>query len=438
MSMATPSTRSASGPRGRSNWRMNGSRARPCGVCGVDDGSSSVGEAARDLAAPLVEPGVGGGAIGLGLDPRLVHRVVDGAAEVPDRDDRLAARRGQDEERVVEVGVAGHVPGMPSNSTARASGWRARAAPGTSPAPSVGRDSSGLRPGAAARSRIRMPPSQVRRSSRRSRPVTRSATGRPWSKRMRVRRTASSKAFAPGLGPDARGEIAFLGPPPAADFGGQVDPAAAVVDAEVLPEVGQLQRRAQAVGRLLDVAAAMAGDAEDEAADRVRRAAAVVEDPGPLGVAPRLDVLPERAQQIVEQLDVELAQAPGLGDGGEDAVGRIAARRRKAAARAAAPSSRRAGDSARPAPACPRRRSRRPPARTRRRRRRAAASRPGAAARRPGSSRSARARCARSARRRPRTRAGSPEDGRTRRWRAHEAAALRRRRSISFPPRWNS
>ena len=247
------------------------------------------------------------------------------------------------------------------------------------------------------------------------------------------------EGIAPGLGPDARGEVAFLGPPAAADFGGQVDPAAAVVDAEVLPEVGQLQRRAQAVGGLLDVAAAMAGDAEDEASDRVRRAAAVVEDAGPLGVAPRLDVLPERAQQIVEQLDVELAQAPGLGDGGEDAIGRIAARRGQAAARAGAPSSRRGGDSARPAPACPRRRSRRPPARTRRRRRRAAASPPAAAARRPGSSRSARARCARSARRRPRTRMGPAEDGGRRcRCPAHAAAAPRRSRSISFPPRWNS
>ena len=270
-----------------------------------------------------------GGAIRLGLDLRLVHRVVHGAAEVPHRDDRLAAGRRQDEERVVEVGVAGHFPGMPNDSTARASGWRATAARAHRPRRASGGTPAGCGPalgGAVQDQRAAQP----RQAQLHPQPAGHQIGDGPALFEEDSRPPDDFvERLAPGVRPDAGGEVAFLGPPPAADFGRQVDPAAAVVDAEVLPEVGELEGRAQAVRGLLDVAAAMAGNAEDQPSDRVRRAPAVVEDARPLGVTASRDVLPERAQQIVEQLDVQLALLPGLGDGGKDAVDGIAARGRR-------------------------------------------------------------------------------------------------------------
>ncbi len=60
-------------------------------------------EAGGELRAPARDLGRDAS----GVDRRgLIGRVVDGAAEVPHRDDGVALRRGQHEERVVEVGVA--------------------------------------------------------------------------------------------------------------------------------------------------------------------------------------------------------------------------------------------------------------------------------------------------------------------------------------------
>ena len=60
---------------------MNGCRFLPCGVCGAPL------EAPVDLRAPALERRL------RVRIPRLVHRIVDRTAEVPDRDDGVALRR---------------------------------------------------------------------------------------------------------------------------------------------------------------------------------------------------------------------------------------------------------------------------------------------------------------------------------------------------------
>ena len=123
----------------------------------------------------------------------------------------------------------------------------------------------------------------------------------------------------------------------------------------------------------------VARDPQHQPADRIGRAAAVVEHVVPRRVAGHVDVLPERAQQILEQRD---RQRAGCG-WWRRARRKIATRVRRLTAAAAADlcvacdaacaqalaASRRAGDAARSARGRLRRRSRRPRAQTHRRRR---------------------------------------------------------------------
>ena len=90
---------------------MSGSSARPCGVSGA-----AVLETPRHLAPPPVDPR--GVRLGWRSALQFVDRIVDGAAEVPHRDDGAPLGRGQHEERVVEAGVAG--PWRPSGAVQEA------------------------------------------------------------------------------------------------------------------------------------------------------------------------------------------------------------------------------------------------------------------------------------------------------------------------------
>ena len=88
-----------------------------------------------------------------------------------------------------------------------------------------------------------------------------------------------------------------------------VEPAGPPVPAEVLPEIRELQRRAQRVRRSVERVVAIAADAQHEPSHRIRRAAAVVEHVGPRSVARRHGILTERAQQIVEQRQRKVERA---------------------------------------------------------------------------------------------------------------------------------
>ena len=70
---------------------------------------------------------------------------------------------------------------------------------------------------------------------------------------------------------------------PAIGFG-HVEAATSRVATEVLPEVGELQRRAYGVGAGQGVGGVDAVEMKEEAADRIGRAPAVVEQRGAVGV----------------------------------------------------------------------------------------------------------------------------------------------------------
>ena len=77
------------------------------------------------------------------------------------------------------------------------------------------------------------------------------------------------------------------------------------VAAEVLPEVGELQRGTDGVGAGQRIGVADFVKVEQEPADRVGRAATVVEQRRAIGVADRRHVLREGVEQIAEQADRE-------------------------------------------------------------------------------------------------------------------------------------
>ena len=206
--------------------RMNGCSARPCGVCGAD--AVVAGEAARELARATRRAAHARRRDRRPSRARLVDRVVDGAAEVPDGDDRAPLRRRQDEERVVEAGLAGHVPGMPRDRRPRQRTAR-QSSPGTSPAPSVGRRRRAV--GAGAVDALEDPhaaePGHAQLEAQPAARRRRRPAG-PASNRPRVRRTASAKRVAPGRRSDAaRRDRLPAAPQAAADVARHVEPAAA-------------------------------------------------------------------------------------------------------------------------------------------------------------------------------------------------------------------
>jgi hypothetical protein len=75
----------------------------------------TLAEDRRNLAPPSLDlaAGVSGS--------RLVHRIVNGTAEVPDDPDRFPLLRRQDEKRVIEVGVPRH-QGFPISVAAASAG----------------------------------------------------------------------------------------------------------------------------------------------------------------------------------------------------------------------------------------------------------------------------------------------------------------------------
>ena len=127
---------------------------------------------------------------------------------------------------------------------------------------------------------MRVPPSQVSRSSHRSRPDTPSQTARPLVNRSRVRPAQAAMASRHAGVIWRLVEAGSHRPRALVLLRGDVEPAAHPVDGQVLPEVGELQRRAYGVGGVVEPGVAPSADAQDQAADRVGRAPAVVEQSG--------------------------------------------------------------------------------------------------------------------------------------------------------------
>jgi len=73
------------------------------------------------------------------------------------------------------------------------------------------------------------------------------------------------------------------------------------IDAEVLPEVGELQRAADGVGPGQRASVVDAVEMKQQATDRVCRATAVIEQLGAVGVARLGGVLRERVEQVGEE-----------------------------------------------------------------------------------------------------------------------------------------
>src|SRR5262249_37245815 len=89
-----------------------------------------------------------------------------------------------------------------------------------------------------------------------------------------------------------------------------VEPPARQVDGEVLPEVRELESRADVVREGVERRVAMAEQAEDEPADRIRGAAAVAAQVFEGRERAELDVAAERGQEVPQRLDrkVELGR----------------------------------------------------------------------------------------------------------------------------------
>ncbi len=149
------------------------------------------------------------------------------------------------------------------------------------------------------------------RSSWRSRPRTPSHTSRPASNRAAGARRHAPQDAAPRIGQPAVVEVLH-----ARAFGFDVverDIEAAVlpVAIEILPEIRQLQRRAERVGRAIEPWVVVPGNPKHQPADRIGRSAAVVEHALPRVVAMRRDILTKRAEQIVEERHWKIAGADG-------------------------------------------------------------------------------------------------------------------------------
>ena len=165
-----------------------------------------------------------------------------------------------------------------------------------------------------------MPPSQVKRSSARRRPPTPSQTARPSRNNSRVTASAAFEREAPGRADDAVREFAFVGAGIHLRLAGHIQTAGLPVATEILPEVGQLQRRAERVRRAIERVVAMAGDAQHEASDGIGRSTAVVEHVRPRSVPIRHGILTERADEIVEELERQVERSNRMRDRREDQV----------------------------------------------------------------------------------------------------------------------
>src|SRR5581483_1425064 len=102
--------------------------------------------------------------------------------------------------------------------------------------------------------------------------------------------------------------------------------AAGMVAGDVLPEVRQLERRADVVAPRLALRVPVAEEREDEAPDRVRRAPAVAEDVVEGREAGRLAgrVATEGLEQVAERVDGQVAPPDRLAERAEDGIARSA------------------------------------------------------------------------------------------------------------------
>ena len=238
---------------------------------------------------------------------------------------------------------------------------------------------------------MRTPPSHVKRSSWRSRPADTVTHVAPSAEQLARASGDSAECALPGLGQPPIVQILRVRVARLDVFEWNVEPALLPVAIQILPEIRELQRCAESVRRSIERQIVVAGNPQHEAADRVGRSAAIVEQRVPGRVSMRRDILTKRAEQIVEERRSEETgrglshQAPGK------------------SGRSDRPQRTRAADSANhptvaaaPRPSGgPRRRNRRPCGQTRTARRCGAASARGRATRRPESFRSARASAAR-------------------------------------------
>ena len=346
---------------------MNGCRRRPCGVCGV-----RAVEAARQLLAPELDGLAARRQAAAAARRLLVDRIVDRAAEVPDRHDRAALVGGQHQERVVEAGLARHYGAAASAPRASRSTARSRA-------PSVGRSSRAARRGAldAIEDAAAAEPREAQLEdaagrARRRRPRGPRRTVRVSGDALAERGHPRRSVDGPVAAPLARAAGVYT------SRGTYSRPAR-----QSRPKSCQKFVNCSAVHSASDdrssALVAIAGDAQDQPADRIRRSAAVVEHLGPRSVSRRHGILTERAQQIVEQRDRQIERSDRVRERDDNQIlvrigggaRRVPYRRRRACSRRCQASSRARRSSA---GAVPRRRCRRRPARTRRWQRRAAAS----------------------------------------------------------------
>lgn len=110
------------------------------------------------------------------------------------------------------------------------------------------------------------------------------------------------------------------------DLTRDVQPTGGPIASKVLPEIRELQRGAQRVGRSIEVFASIAGNAQHQAADRVGGSAAVVEQLAPRVVPSRHGILAERADEIVEQDQRQIELPNGVRDGPDDEATEIVGR----------------------------------------------------------------------------------------------------------------
>src|SRR5215468_4058146 len=83
----------------------------------------------------------------------------------------------------------------------------------------------------------------------------------------------------------------------------QVDSILPYVDFHILPKSGELQRRANAIRKAVQALLAVTEQKQDQTADRVRRARAIIENLVEIGIAPFDHVLLEGRKQVAKQLN---------------------------------------------------------------------------------------------------------------------------------------
>ena len=128
----------------------------------------------------------------------------------------------------------------------------------------------------------------------------------------------SRKRRLPGRCHPSSGEIFFPRAVGKLLVAREIETAAVVIALQVLPEIGQLQCSTHVVRPAIKLRAVMSRNPEHESANRIGRAAAVVQHVRPRRIAGHIHVLTEGAQQIVEQRDGQRAGSDSGADGAEN------------------------------------------------------------------------------------------------------------------------